>query len=374
VVWKANWELFRILCEGGSEQAADPAPFKYRRRPIYSPSEWLFEGMSSLLAMVIVITIAVIFWMMDGKPLKEWSGPVSLAATISILTTAYSSALMHSVSSFIRQLKWLHFKDKPRRLSHLETFDEASRGVWGALLLLTNVKWNLATLGAIITILRLTFSAFSQQAVQIAQRASTTPSDINSVAFGYAHNYSRDFSNFSTYGNTDKSKGISTFQNITEAIPQDPDMQFAIIKGLYGIDTPATFSCPSSCRWDGSYVSLGFKSACKNVKQDTLRSAACDGTEHRNRCNMTTPNGVNIITHRIHTDAATSYVMNTTSTLEPSAEEKLLEIARFGIYRSSPDGNFRQQNVSITQCSLYLTAYEYANAFAKLPTEVSSIS
>ena len=137
-------------------------------------------------------------------------------------------------------------------------------------------------------------------------------------------------------------------------------MQFAIIKGLYGIDTPATFSCPSSCRWDGS---LGFKSACKNVTQNRLRSAACDGTETRNQCNMTTPNGVNIITHRIHTDAATSYVMNTTSTLEPSVEEKLLEIARFGIYWSSPDGNFRLQNVSITQCSLYLTVYEYTNAF-----------
>ncbi|KAL4740403.1 hypothetical protein BDV11DRAFT_204324 [Aspergillus similis] len=285
---------------GDSEQVANPTSLEYRRHPIYSPNEWLFEGMSSLLAMGIVIAIAVIFWKMDGKRLDEWRGPVSLTATISILTTAYASALMHSVSSFIGQLKWLHFKDGPRRLSHLETFDKASRGVLGALLLLTSVNWNLATIGAVITILRLTFSAFSQQAVLIVQSDSLRSSDAGSVAFGYAHNYSRDFSRFTTYGNTGQ-----------KAIPQDPDMQFAILQGLYGISTPATFSCPSSCRWDGSYISLG------------------------NQCNMTTPNG-----------------------------DKLLEIARFGIYRSSPDGNFRQQNVNITQCSLYITAYEYINAIA----------
>ncbi|KAL4996468.1 hypothetical protein BDV10DRAFT_172195 [Aspergillus recurvatus] len=322
---------------------------EYKRHPIYSPSEWLLETISSLLAMGLVIAIACIFSYMDGKRLTDWSAGVSLSATVSILTTAYAAALMHGVSTFIGQLKWLHFKKGLQRLSHLETFDEASRGVWGSIMLLTTVKWNLATIGAVITILRLAFSAFSQQAILIEQREVLTPSD--SVSFGYAHNYSRDFSG-------------DTANTAEDAIPQDPNMQFAILQGLYGINTPATFSCPGACRWRGSYFSLGFKSACQNVTQETLRSGACNSQGDTTDCNMTTPGGVNISTHFVRTDSSTSFYMNALSTLETPVVYQLPEITRFAIYRASPDFNFEPKDINVTQCSLYLTAYEYTDAKA----------
>ncbi|KAF4156963.1 hypothetical protein CNMCM6936_005807 [Aspergillus lentulus] len=107
---------------------------------------------------------------MDNKPLSAWGARVSLSATISLLTTSYTAALMHGVSQFIGQLKWIHFKTGSRKLSDFGTFDEASRGgIWGSIMLLTTVKLNLATIGAFITIMRLTFAPFAQQVVLFEQ-------------------------------------------------------------------------------------------------------------------------------------------------------------------------------------------------------------
>jgi hypothetical protein len=177
------------VTEVGPEPHA-AATTEYKRHPVYSSSEWLLESISSILALGLVIGIVIIFWYMDNKPLSAWRGRISLNATISILTTACTTALMHGVSTFIGQSKWLHFKNGPRKLADLEIFDGASRGVWGSILLLTTVKWNLATIGAFITILRLAFSPFAQQVVLIEQRDIITSA--HTATFGYAHNYSRN--------------------------------------------------------------------------------------------------------------------------------------------------------------------------------------
>lgn len=186
-----------LVTDVGSEPEAVTTT-EHKRHPIYSPREWLFESISSLVALILLIGIIIIFWYMDNKPLSAWRGRVSLNATISILTTACTTALMHGVSTFIGQSKWLHFKNGPRKLADFETFDGASRGVWGSILLLTTVKWNIATIGAFITILRLAFSPFAQQVVLIEQRPLISPSD--NVTFGYAHNYSQSVLNLANSG------------------------------------------------------------------------------------------------------------------------------------------------------------------------------
>ncbi|KAJ5793839.1 hypothetical protein N7457_000438 [Penicillium paradoxum] len=297
---------------------------EYKRHPVYSPSEWLLESISSILALALVLAIALIFWYMDNKPLSAWNARVSLNATVSILTTACTTALMHGVSTFIGQSKWLHFKDKSSKLADFETFDGASRGVWGSILLLTTVKWNIATIGAFITILRLAFAPFAQQVVSIEQRDIISVSDI--ATFGYAHNYQHPIS--SGLANS----GPSSF-------PQDPGMQSAIIQGLYGLNATESFNCPGACRWPESYTSIGFKAECRNVTQETLKAATCE-----------------------------AFYMNTTSIIDSKPGSEFLdpfpEITRFAIFRSSPDGNFHLRNINITDCSLFLTAYEYKGANA----------
>jgi hypothetical protein len=146
-------------------------------------------------------------------------------------------------------------------------------------------------------------------------------------------------------------------------------MQSAIIQGLYGINTTERFNCPGECRWTGPYITLGFKSECRNVTQETLQAATCVGEEDsRRQCNMTTPGGVNLATRYVYTELATAYYMNTSSLLMNTSTtefpDTFPEITRFAIYRSTPDMNFRMHDINITDCSLFVTAYEYTGAKA----------
>lgn len=170
-------------------ESPSPNSAEYRRYGILSPAEWLLELLTSIASLILLAGIAVIFWYVDNKPLSAWSDRISLNAVISILTTACSAALMHGVSEFISQLKWLHFKNGPQKLENFEKFDGASRGPWGSLKFLATVKWNLATIGALITICRLAFAPLAQQVVKIEQQFVITPDD--NVTFGYAHTYNR---------------------------------------------------------------------------------------------------------------------------------------------------------------------------------------
>lgn len=149
-------------------------------------------------------------------------------------------------------------------------------------------------------------------------------------------------------------------------------MQSAIFQGIYGVNTSEPFSCPGLCRWPGSYTSLGFKAECRNVTQQTLSTQVCDVPadhldEDMHHCNMTTPGGVTVRSFISPTSQSTGYYMNTTSLpIEPELAfaDTFPEITRFAIYRATPDDDFYMRDTNITECSLYLTAYNYTDAKA----------
>jgi hypothetical protein len=165
-------------------------PGEYKRYSFLSRHEWGPEMATSLLSLLCLGGIAAIFVYMDDQPLSHWGFYISLNATISILTTALGATMMHSVSRSISQLKWLYFKKRPRTMSNFQSFDEASRGVSGSTKFLFTVGWNLATLGALITILRLSLAALTQQVVEIGDRPVATPD--SNATFGYTHEYYRN--------------------------------------------------------------------------------------------------------------------------------------------------------------------------------------
>ncbi|KAF4877657.1 hypothetical protein CGCSCA1_v003046 [Colletotrichum siamense] len=274
------------------DEPPGPDTIVYKRYSFFSCTEWVLEIVTSIGSLVILAAVAAIFATVDGHPLSDWTFPISLNAVISILTTACSAAIMHGVSTFISQLKWLHFKNGPEKLEHLERFDEASRGPLGSLKFLVSMKWNLATIGALVTIFRLGLSPLAQQVVKIEERV-VYKNDTN-VTLGYTHTYNRPLDYPDLRG-----------------VPQDPNMQAAILQGLYNISIPATFACPLTC----------------------------------------------LSTQKVHTASGTSFYMNASV-----AEDEFPEIARFGIYRATSDGGFNQYDMNITECSLSLAAYKYTGA------------
>lgn len=154
-----------------------------------------------------------------------------------------------------------------------------------------------------------------------------------------------------------------------DSIPQDPGLQVVILRGLYNISSLEVFSCSGECRWEGRYISLGFKTECTNVTYATLDTSQCAKAYDNpslTLCNMTTPSGLGISTRYAETDLTTTYCMNVSSRWESSDElrTRLPGIAHFTLYRSTSDGSFNAWDVNITDCSLSLAAYEYTNARA----------
>ncbi|KAM0428470.1 hypothetical protein ACHAPT_006830 [Fusarium lateritium] len=333
-------------------ESPHPTSGEYKRSRIRGKG-WALEVLTLLASLGLLAGIAAIFWLFDDELLEDWKAPLTINTAISTLATLCSAAFMHGVAEFIGQLKWLHFKTGSQELVHLQKFDEASRGPLGSIKFLT-VTWNLATLGAFITIASKSFGPLAQQVVQLELRNLSRP-DANAT-FGYAHEYNR------------KVPPSAWANHWAESIPQDAKMQSAILQGLYGINTIPSFNCPGACSWNESYITIGFKSECKNVTQETLRTETC--SEFGRICNMTTPGGLHISTRHADTDMQTNLYMNTTSSGKgASADTSLVpegfpEIARFAIYRSTSSDNFDALNINITDCTLTLTAYEYSNAKA----------
>ncbi|CAG8935855.1 unnamed protein product [Penicillium salamii] len=356
------YEPARPFEESSEEQIATTT--EYKRHSIFSHHEWLLEIVSCILALASLVGIAGILLYMNNKPLSEWVTFPSLNASISILTSTCTALFMFSVSEFIGQYKWVYFKKEPRRLADFEKFDKASRGAWGSLKVISTMTPSLVTVGAIITLMRYAFPSFIQQVVSIAPRDISTGLT-NSASFGYAH----------SYNHLDKYSTPSGLANAAvEAYPQDPGMQSAIIQGLYGVTPIEPFKCPGACNWTETHISLGFKAECRNVTQETLKTAICERSEYREKCNMTTPGGIGLASQYAFTEHATAYNMNVTAlaskqTIEGQLQD-LPEIARFAIYRSTPDYNFLVHDINITDCSLFLAVYAYSD----IQTNGSNIS
>ncbi|PHH67960.1 hypothetical protein CDD82_956 [Ophiocordyceps australis] len=347
------------LSSASDKGTPESTPFK--RYLIISSAEWGFEILSLLCSLGLFSTIIAIFLYMHNKPLSYWKCQVSLNSSISFLSTICSAAMMHNVSSCIGQLKWVYFKSKrqPRKLFNLERFDEASRGPYGSAAFLMRIKWNLASIGALITICRLAFSPLAQQVIDQPTRNVTT-SDFDAT-FGYTHQYARDYTHALGLANS----GL-------EQLLGDPLLQAAILQGITDVDIPPVFSCSGSCSWNSSYTSLGFKTVCQNVTVATLNTQKCAKHELKDKynltysdpifCNMTTPQGIHLSIQRVETDSVTIFRLNSTSDEHGVYTTLSPVLSKFAVYRASTNDTFLPYDENITECVLSAAAYSYSGA------------
>ena len=120
-----------------------------------------------------LVAAAILLGTVNGKPLSSWAFPIAPNSLLSVFVTMSKTALLLVVSDCISQLKWLYFQHEPHRLHDIHTFNEASRGQWGSLEFLFNVKVKdaflgfksgaaPAALGTLITIAALAVDPFAQ--------------------------------------------------------------------------------------------------------------------------------------------------------------------------------------------------------------------
>lgn len=133
---------------------------------------WIPEISVICLSLGCLAAIGAILLIYDGKPSPELPSSITLNAIISILATASKAALIFAVSASMSQLKWTWY-EKGQRLKDFQNFEDASKGPFGALLLLTSKPArSIAAIGAIIVILALGFEPFLQQGIRFPSGVS----------------------------------------------------------------------------------------------------------------------------------------------------------------------------------------------------------
>ncbi|EME78728.1 uncharacterized protein MYCFIDRAFT_22229, partial [Pseudocercospora fijiensis CIRAD86] len=154
---------------------------------------WWPELLSAFLSVGTLIAVAAVLHSIDGEPLEKWDLPWQMKpnTVISTLITLVRLWMLLVVAECIGQLKWVYFEQKPHRLIDFETFDSASRGPWGAALLLVRIRWRAiaASLGAILTILALAVDPFAQQVLSYVQHNSVSPSEQASLFTARSYDY-----------------------------------------------------------------------------------------------------------------------------------------------------------------------------------------
>lgn len=96
---------------------------------------WWPEFLAWVSAAAIIAAIIAVLHTFNGAAVEEWRSRLTLNAFLSLLVTLLYTALSVTIPKCISQLKWNHFASK-RPLADLVIFDDASRSVWGSVVLI----------------------------------------------------------------------------------------------------------------------------------------------------------------------------------------------------------------------------------------------
>lgn len=237
---------------------------------------WLLEIVSWLISAICMAAIIAVLVVLKDQPAARWPFDkmgLTLNAFVSVLSRIAGAALLLPVAEAIGQLKWSWFiRGESKKMWDFEMFDNASRGPWGAFLLLIHTKGKtIAALGALVTIFALALDPFFQQVVSFPERwtLQETNSSISRV-MRYEPVYDIEYQNGDSLAEMNGDiKGVAELffvNNGTQAIP-------------FGNGTRAEIplSCPSSnCTWP-SYETLGMCSQC--VEATELLNFTCMETQ-----------------------------------------------------------------------------------------------
>lgn len=126
---------------------------------------WAPELLALFFSAACLTTISILLVVYHGHPVTSFPEGITLNAVVAVLTAAFKSSLLYTVSSAIGQSKWNLFWVRDRRLRDFERIDEAGKSLRGALNALFNIPWSITSLGAIIIILGFLIDPFAQQLI-----------------------------------------------------------------------------------------------------------------------------------------------------------------------------------------------------------------
>ncbi|OAL55043.1 hypothetical protein IQ07DRAFT_284443 [Pyrenochaeta sp. DS3sAY3a] len=139
----------------------------------FTIKDWWWEIVSWAIGTIALAALLILLTMFHTKETSIWKSRLSMNAIIAALSQTSQSSLAVSLASGISQSKWEWLRSKRQRRD-IETFDKASRGPLGSLMLIwEQIRWrrlHIVLLGAVATIFLVAFSTFAQQAASVMER------------------------------------------------------------------------------------------------------------------------------------------------------------------------------------------------------------
>ncbi|CAN9105862.1 unnamed protein product [Alternaria alternata] len=225
---------------------------------------WLFELANWLVSAACIGAVVGIYISISGKKVAQSERLLTIA---SLLGKVASASLIVPTSEALGQLKW-HWFQQSKAMWDFEVFDKASRGAWGATLLLFRAKGrSLAALGALLIVLLLAIDAFFQQVVAYSDRwaLQDLSSGIPRVVSYQPRYFKQIYQGFE----------VQQFDNLILPIVKSYFFDKGTTPIPFGNATKANIplSCPSStCTWP-AYETLAVCSQCTDASD--LLEFAC---------------------------------------------------------------------------------------------------
>lgn len=143
---------------------------------------WWQEVLACVLVVTGLVAIFATLIAVHDKPLPNLPFRISVNTLIAIFATVLKAAAAFVLAEGLSQEKWSWFA-RPRRLHDFLTYDNASRGPWGAFQLLLRLRCRpiIASLGAIVIIAATLVDPLSQQLVQFHDCTATLPQEAASL-------------------------------------------------------------------------------------------------------------------------------------------------------------------------------------------------
>jgi hypothetical protein len=141
--------------------------------------EWWMETSACFIVIASLCAIVGIVSYHNGQPLPDWKHGFTINSMISIFLTLMKSGMGLVVAQGLAHLKWTWFDDA-RPLQDLETYDAATKGPLGALMLLWTVRTRhiITAVGAIVTVAALAIDP----AVQALVKYYDCAAPVNAIA------------------------------------------------------------------------------------------------------------------------------------------------------------------------------------------------
>lgn len=102
---------------------------------------WLWELLALIICIASLLAIIVTVSIRHGRPPPIFPLGITINAAVAIHSTIMKTTMLYCAAEAVSQSKWIWFGREARNLSDVDLYDQASRGPWGALIMLWRVRW-----------------------------------------------------------------------------------------------------------------------------------------------------------------------------------------------------------------------------------------